>query len=160
MSSEFSHDINKFNRMYRLPVNPAPTLILGPGMTVADTINRLKNFKAIISKEVVEVDDIIAKLEAIGSPAEQGTRSDYAHEALTDIADWLGDLQVYSASEMAKFGLPNDRVLSIIMQSNFSKLGADGEPIYDEQGKVQKGPSYYKPEPALSAMIKSIQAGE
>jgi predicted HAD superfamily Cof-like phosphohydrolase len=70
------------------------------------------------------------------------------------LADLLGDIQVYCASEMRKFGLPQDDVLSIIMQSNFSKLGADGKPIYDERGKVQKGPGYWKPEPKISAMLE------
>jgi hypothetical protein len=56
---------------------------------------------------------------------------------------------------MAKFGLPLDETLAIIMQSNFSKMGADGNPIYDEQGKLQKGPLYYKPEPKLRAMLET-----
>lgn len=38
------------------------------------------------------------------------------------------------------------------MQSNFSKLGADGKPIYDERGKVQKGQNYWKPEPKIKAL--------
>ena len=72
------------------------------------------------------------------------------------LADLLGDIQVYCASEMAKFGLPLDQVLAIIMQSNFSKLGADGKPIYDERGKVMKGPDYWKPEPKLQAMLTAL----
>jgi len=67
----------------------------------------------------------------------------------------LGDIQVYCASEMAKFGLPLDQILGIIMQSNLSKLGADGQPIYDERGKVQKGPGYWKPEPAILTLLKT-----
>jgi predicted HAD superfamily Cof-like phosphohydrolase len=74
------------------------------------------------------------------------------------LADLLGDIQVYAASEMAKFGLPLDQVLAIIMQSNFSKLGADGKPIYDERGKVQKGPDYWKPEPKIKEMLAALQA--
>ena len=42
-----------------------------------------------------------------------------------------------------------DQVLVIIMQSNFSKLGADGKPIYDERGKVMKGPAIGNPEPKI-----------
>jgi predicted HAD superfamily Cof-like phosphohydrolase len=72
------------------------------------------------------------------------------------LADLLGDIQVYCASEMAKFGLPLDQVLAIIMQSNFSKLGADGLPIYDERGKVMKGPGYWKPEPKIQAMLSEL----
>jgi hypothetical protein len=39
------------------------------------------------------------------------------------------------------------------MESNFSKLGADGQPIYDERGKVMKGPSYWKPEPRIRSLL-------
>jgi predicted HAD superfamily Cof-like phosphohydrolase len=43
--------------------------------------------------------------------------------------------------------------LGIIMASNMSKLGPDGKPIYDERGKVLKGPNYWKPEPMIKRMI-------
>ena len=99
-------------------------------------------------EEVHEMDEIIAAQHAGKDPL----------EVLTMLADLLGDIQVYCASEMAKFGLPLDQVLSIIMQSNFSKLGADGLPIYDERGKVMKGPNYWKPEPKLQAMLTELAA--
>ncbi len=76
------------------------------------------------------------------------------------LGDLLGDVQVYCASEMAKFGLPLDEVLAIIMQSNFSKLDADGKPIYDERGKVMKGPGYWKPEPKIQALLASLREGK
>jgi hypothetical protein len=44
------------------------------------------------------------------------------------------------------------------MDSNTSKLGADGKPIYDERGKVMKGPGYWKPEPAIKELIEDIWA--
>jgi hypothetical protein len=44
--------------------------------------------------------------------------------------------------------------MNIIMASNFSKLGADGKPILAD-GKVQKGPFYWKPEPRLKQMLLS-----
>ena len=56
---------------------------------------------------------------------------------------------------MAKFGLPLDKTLDIIMSSNFSKLDENGQPIYDERGKILKGSGYWKPEPKLSKMLKS-----
>jgi predicted HAD superfamily Cof-like phosphohydrolase len=46
------------------------------------------------------------------------------------------------------------KVLEIIMDSNMSKLGSDGQPIYDSVGKVIKGPNYWKPEPKLQAYIQ------
>jgi hypothetical protein len=51
--------------------------------------------------------------------------------------------------------LPLDRVLKVIMESNFSKLGADGQPIYDQRGKVMKGPHYWKPEPRIKEILSA-----
>jgi len=138
--SKFSEDIKKFNGIYRLPVSEQPTLEVG-----VPAAERLRAFKSILAEELDEIDDIVAALEK-GVPE---------LEALTMLADLLGDIQVYCASEMSKFGLPLDDVLGIIMQSNFSKLGSDGNPIYDERGKVQKGPNYWKPEPKIQALLAS-----
>lgn len=139
--SDFAKDIEKFNGIYRLPVNKVPTTDVGVPL-----VDRLKAFKDILIEEVHEIDEIIGAQEAGKSKL----------EVLTMLADLLGDVQVYCASEMAKFGLPLDEVLAIIMQSNFSKLGADGKPIYDERGKVMKGPNYWKPEPKIQALLASL----
>ena len=139
--SEFSKDIEKFNGIYKLPVNAIPSLNVG-----VPAAERMAAFKNILMEEVHEMDEIIAAQNAGKDPL----------EVLTMLADLLGDIQVYCASEMAKFGLPLDQVLAIIMQSNFSKLGADGLPIYDERGKVMKGPGYWKPEPKLHAMLTAL----
>lgn len=141
--SQFSEDIAKFNGIYKLPVPGFPTLD-----AVGDPVARLKAFKNILAEELDEIDEVITQVELA---VNQHLNTDL--QALTALADLLGDIQVYCASEMTKFGIPNDEVLAIIMQSNFSKLGADGNPIYDERGKVQKGPNYWKPEPKLSEMI-------
>jgi predicted HAD superfamily Cof-like phosphohydrolase len=140
--SEFAQDIKKFNGIYKLPVNVSPSLEVG--VTAAD---RMAAFKDILMEEVHEIDEIIAAQNAGEDPL----------KVLTMLADLLGDIQVYCASEMAKFGLPLDQVLSIIMQSNFSKLGADGLPIYDERGKVMKGPGYWKPEPKIQELLASLK---
>jgi predicted HAD superfamily Cof-like phosphohydrolase len=141
--SPFAEDIKKFNGIYKLPVSAKPTLEIG-----VSVIERLNAFKNILSEELDEIDEII---EAAENQAP-------ALDILTMLADLLGDIQVYCASEMAKFGLPLDQVLAIIMQSNFSKLGADGKPIYDARGKVQKGPNYWKPEPEIKALLAAESA--
>ena len=46
-------------------------------------------------------------------------------------------------------------VLDIIMDSNESKLGADGNPIYDANGKFLKGPHYWQPEPKIKALLEA-----
>jgi hypothetical protein len=136
--TSFAQNITTFNAMYKMPIAPAPRLI---------SAKRLIDFKSILGKELNEIDDILAKWESKSlSPEGQ-------LELLTDIADLLGDLQVYCASEMAKWGLPLEATLQIIMESNFSKMGADGLPIYDDQDKLQKGPHYWKPEPRISDML-------
>jgi len=145
--SKFSQDIDKFNGIYKLPVNEIPTLdYLGQNLNPREAAAlRLADFKDILSEEVDEVDTIIAKLRNDENYSEL--------KVLTDLSDWLGDLQVYCASEMIKFGLPRDKILETIMQSNFSKLDANGLPIYDERGKVLKGPNYWKPEPKIEALL-------
>ena len=141
MMSDFSKDISKFNGIYKLPVNTQPTLEVG-----VPAAERMAAFKDILMEEVHEIDEIIEAQKSGADPV----------QVLTMLADLLGDIQVYCASEMAKFGLPLDQVLSIIMQSNFSKLGADGLPIYDERGKVMKGPNYWKPEPKIEALLTDL----
>ena len=137
--SEFANDIEKFNGIYKLPVSKVPATDVGVGMA-----ERLRAFKSILGEELDEIDEIISAAE----------RGDSKLATLTMLADLLGDIQVYCASEMAKFGLPLDEVLGIIMQSNFSKLGEDGQPIYDARGKVMKGPGYWKPEPKISQLLE------
>lgn len=143
--SQFATDIQKFNGIYRLPVSQVPTLDVGVPVT-----DRLKAFKSILIEEIHEMDDVI----------EAAQNGEDKLAMLTMLADLLGDIQVYCASEMAKFGLPLDEVLGIIMQSNFSKLGEDGKPIYDERGKVLKGPNYWKPEPKIRSLLESLAMAE
>jgi predicted HAD superfamily Cof-like phosphohydrolase len=139
--TRFFKDIEKFNEIYKLPINRKPTL---------QGIERLENFKNILLEEVSEVDEIIQKYkESETQPSEQ-----IRIELLTALSDWLGDMVVYITSEAAKHGIDLNKTLEIIMQSNFSKLGADGKPIYDERGKVLKGPNYWKPEPKISELLK------
>lgn len=137
----FEGQIMYFNGMYKLPVAPFPSLShLNQGVH-----SRLEAFRNTLLKEVEEVADIQVKIAT-------GDYSDV--EILTDIADWLGDITIYCASEAAKFGLPMKEILRIIMQSNFSKLQADGTVKYDANGKVEKGPGYWKPEPLLRDLLE------
>lgn len=57
--------------------------------------------------------------------------------------------------EAERFGFDLYDILEIIMASNMSKLGEDGKPIYDERGKVMKGPGYWKPEPKINEYLSS-----
>ncbi len=74
---------------------------------------------------------------------------------LVEVADALGDILYILCGTLLKHGLEHkiDEVFREIQRSNMSKLGADGKPIYREDGKVMKGPNYFKPD------IASILAG-
>lgn len=66
---------------------------------------------------------------------------------LVEIADALGDMMYILYGTICKHGL-QDRIADIfdeIHRSNMSKLGADGKPIYREDGKVMKGENYFRP---------------
>ena len=71
---------------------------------------------------------------------------------MIEVADALGDMLYILCGTILSHGLQNkiSEVFDEIQRSNMSKLGADGKPIYREDGKVLKGPSYFKPD------IKSI----
>lgn len=66
---------------------------------------------------------------------------------LTEIADALGDQLYILCGTIMSHGLQHKiaEVFEEIQNSNMSKLGADGKPIYREDGKVLKGPNYFKP---------------
>ena len=71
---------------------------------------------------------------------------------LVEVADALGDMLYILCGTIIEHGMQDkiEAVFNEIQRSNMSKLGADGQPIYREDGKVLKGPHYFKPN------IKSI----
>ncbi len=66
---------------------------------------------------------------------------------LTEVADALGDMLYILCGTIIEHGMQHkiEEVFDEIQSSNMSKLGADGKPIYREDGKVLKGPNYFKP---------------
>lgn len=138
MYQGFADDIKKFNEIYKLPSHDNPVL---------PTKERIGNFIDILKEELEEGHDIIAKY----SEGADGGTDQLA--VMTELGDWLGDIIVYAASEARRAGIPLPEILQVIMASNFSKLGADGQPIYDERGKVLKGPDYWRPEERIAAVI-------
>ena len=139
----FAQRIAAMNAMYKLPANDRPTL-------PDDVVDRLVKFKATLLDEVHEIDEIVALARRGGA----------ALDIAVAVADVLGDIMVYCRSEALKYGLPLEELLDIIMDSNESKLGADGNPIYDANGKFLKGPNYWKPEPKIKAFLekRGVQA--
>ena len=64
---------------------------------------------------------------------------------LLEIADALTDILYVTYGAGHSFGIDLDKCFAEVQRSNMSKLGKDGKPIYNEHGKVMKGPEYSKP---------------
>lgn len=67
---------------------------------------------------------------------------------LAEVADALGDMLYILCGTIIEHGMQHkiEQVFDEIQSSNMSKLGEDGKPIYREDGKVLKGPNYFKPD--------------
>ena len=65
---------------------------------------------------------------------------------LLEVADALTDILYVTYGAGHAFGINLDMCFDEVQNSNMSKLGEDGKPIYNEAGKVMKGPNYFKPD--------------
>ena len=65
---------------------------------------------------------------------------------LLEVADALTDILYVTYGAGHAFGIDLDKCFDEVQNSNMSKLGENGEPIYNESGKVMKGPNYFKPD--------------
>ena len=140
----FERDIVRMNSTYELGV--------------VDTSNngamykRAEAFKSIINEECGEIEEVLIALNTADTDAKRIA-------ARVMLADLLGDLIVYCASEAERWDIPIAEVLQIIMESNFSKLDENGRPIKDERGKFLKGPNYWRPEPRIKELLESRRVG-
>ena len=64
---------------------------------------------------------------------------------LEEVADALTDILYVTYGAGHAFGINLDKCFKEVQKSNMSKLGRDGKPIYNEQGKVMKGPNFFEP---------------
>ena len=65
---------------------------------------------------------------------------------IKEVADALTDILYVTYGAGHAFGIDLDKCFEEVQNSNMSKLGSDGKPIYNEKGKVMKGPNYFKPD--------------
>ena len=65
---------------------------------------------------------------------------------LLEVADALTDILYVTYGAGHAFGIDLDKCFDEVQNSNMSKLGENWEPIYNESGKVMKGPNYFKPD--------------
>ncbi|WP_168211909.1 acyltransferase domain-containing protein [Ruania zhangjianzhongii] len=134
--------VRVFHEVYRVPVRTAAPH--------ADS-DRIPMRMALIAEELAELVGAVYGTPAQAVMDDAYTRAASLDDGTRDVvetADAIGDL-VYVLYGMAlECGIPLAEVLAEIQSSNLSKLGADGEPILREDGKVLKGPGYHRPDVA------------
>ena len=115
------NSVKKFHQVYKLNYSESPTTKIGK-----ETIKL--RFKLM---------------------AEENEEYLYAakNNDLVEVADALGDMMYILCGTIIEHGLQDkiEKIFDEIQRSNLSKLGNDGLPIYREDGKVMKGPNYFKP---------------
>ena len=117
--------VSKFMKTFGQEVKTKPSLS-------NDKINNLRLI--LIKEELDELTNAIKKKD------------------LVEVADALTDILYVTYGAGHAFGINLDRCFDEVQRSNMSKLGEDNKPIYNENGKVMKGPNYFKPD--LSRFIK------
>jgi predicted HAD superfamily Cof-like phosphohydrolase len=114
--------VNQFHSSFGLGISDIPKATLG------DNVNLLRyNLMKEENEEYLEA-------------AQNGD--------LMEVADALGDMLYILCGTILEHGLQYkiEEVFDEIQRSNMSKLGTDGKPVYREDGKVMKGPNYFKPD--------------
>ena len=91
-----------------------------------DKINKLR--LDLIKEELIELTDALNKKD------------------LLEVADALTDILYVTYGAGHAFGIDLDKCFDEVQNSNMSKLDENGKPIYNEHGKVMKGPNYFKPD--------------
>ncbi len=108
-------------------------------------------FMSTFGQEVKETPDLPTKniqdlrIELIAEELDE-LKEAIAYEDITDIADALTDILYVTYGAGHAFGINLDLCFKEVQESNMSKLGEDGKPIYREDGKVLKGPNYFPPD--------------
>ena len=85
------------------------------------------------------------RIELIKEELEELTEAIKQNDLL-EVADALTDILYVTYGAGHAFGIDLDKCFNEVQNSNMSKLGEDGKPIYNEAGKVMKGPNYFKPD--------------
>lgn len=145
----FEH-VKEFHQSFGHPVREQPE--------VPDT-KTIKLRLALILEEFIELSEACCKTDSTKSQVYLNhlIAADIALKTLdesdlsvdlVEVADALTDINYVTYGAGHCFGLDLDACMQEVHQSNMSKLGEDGRPIYSEQGKIMKGPNYVKPDVA------------
>ena len=136
--TKYEEKVQNFHEVMNLPIN------------TSFNIELLKLRKRLIKEETeelfAEIDATIAQIQEKGQ---------IQRPTFENMCKEMADVQ-YALSGMAvSFGLPLETAFDATHDSNMSKLGPDGKPIYREDGKITKGPNYHKPD--LSELTQKIE---
>ena len=85
------------------------------------------------------------RIELIKEELEELTEA-MKNNDLLEVADALTDILYVTYGAGHAFGIDLDKCFDEVQNSNMSKLGENGQPIYNDAGKVMKGPNYFKPD--------------
>ena len=113
--------------------------------------NDVKQFMQIFGQEVKtkpefpDADTVRLRIELIQEELQELIDACGAKD-IVEVADALTDILYVTYGAAHAFGIPIDECFKEVQRSNMSKLGEDGKPIYREDGKVMKGPAYFKPD--------------
>ena len=118
-----------------------------------DKINSVKEFHKVFNLDFLEVPkaNIGHEKNKLRFNLMKEENEEYLNAAnnndLIEVADALGDMLYILCGTIIEHGFQYkiDEIFDEIQNSNMSKLGRDGKPIYREDGKVLKGPNYFKP---------------
>ena len=119
-----------------------------------DKINKVKKFHEVflIGNEEQLKTDVDESTFLLRHRLMQEENEEYLeacrNKDIVEIADALGDMLYILCGTIIAHGFQSkmEAIFDEIQRSNMSKLGADGKPIYREDGKVLKGPNYFKPD--------------
>ena len=112
--------------------------------------NKVKTFMEIFGQEVntkpsFSSDKINSLRYGLIKEELEELKEAMENKDLLEVADALTDILYVTYGAGHAFGIDLDKCFEEVQSSNMSKLGEDGKPIYNESGKVMKGPKYFKP---------------
>ncbi len=138
------HDVREFHRIMGQPIVDRPTI---PPVERMDLRLKLvaEEFLELLEASGCKVDFIKSEIEHTLSIRKQDDVD------LVEIADALCDIAYVVEGMCLECGIDSEAVLAEVQRSNLSKIGEDGKPVYNESGKVTKGPNYSPPD-----IVKSL----
>lgn len=137
---------NSYERVREFMVKFRHPVFDSPGLIDDEAWEQMR--LELIREEFCELLDALSYSEAATALREVSLESDRIERTEPDLvaaADALGDLEYVTNGMALGMGIPLPGVVEEIHRSNMTKLGADGEPIFREDGKVLKGPDYEPP---------------